>query len=79
MTLQVTIQSKRYTIGWITSKSFTKSILLCLQNHTIIHLLKIVDILQLDHLQFSLINKTKQNDISMQISNCYTAMFFLEN
>ena len=53
------IQSKRWTIGWIHLKSFTNSILLFQQNHTIISFLKRVYIYQLDHHQVSLIKKMK--------------------
>ena len=77
--LRVMILSKRQTISWIPLKSFTNSILLFRHNHTIINLLNRVDILQLDHFQVSLIKKMRQDGISMQPSNCYTAMLFLEN
>ena len=60
---------KRYTIGCITLKRFTNSILLFLQNLTIIHLLKRVDISQLYHRQDSLIKKMKPDVISIQPYN----------
>ena len=79
MTLQMIIRRKhRPSIGWITLKFFTKTILLYLQNLTILHFLKIVDILQLDHHQVLLIKKIKQDIISMQPSNCYIVMLFFD-
>ena len=53
----------KYKIGWIYLKCFTSNILLYQQNHTIILFLKIMDILQLEHLQVSLINTKKQDFI----------------
>ena len=79
MTLQVMIWSKRWTICWIPLKSPTKRILLFLQNHWIIPFLKRVDILQLDHHRVSLIKKIKKDVISVQPSNYYIAILFLDN
>ena len=65
---------------WLDSfKSSTKKLLLRQQSNTIIMFLRRVDILQLEHLQVSLINKTKQNVISIKPCNCYTATLLLEN